>query len=94
MNVEERHLLIHFDDLRFGSVRIGDVYQHYKGGLYVIIAVCLLEATKEHLIVYKSLINGVVWCRPKQEFTELVNVEGNNVNRFKRTACYLEGFGH
>ncbi len=94
MDEEEKHLQWHFNDLQFGSVRIGSVYQHYKGGFYVIIAVCLLESTKEHLIVYKSLTNGIVWCRPKQEFMGLVNVEGNNVTRFKPTACHLEGFGH
>lgn len=49
------------------------IYRHFKGGLYLIVAVALAEENFEPNIVYMSL-NGdnKVWTRSQTDFTSLV----------------------
>lgn len=49
------------------------VYRHFKGGLYLVLAVALAEETYESTVVYMSL-NGdnKVWTRSQADFTSLV----------------------
>lgn len=57
-------------------------YRHYKGGIYEIVCEALLESDpKVIMIVYKSS-DGSIWTRPKDVFFELVEYEGNTVQRF------------
>ena len=48
----------------------GQVYRHLKtGGLYRIIDPdALLEATREAVVVYRSLADGQTWVRSRTEF--------------------------
>lgn len=57
-------------------------YRHYKGGIYEIVCEARLEADPGVImIVYKSE-DGPVWTRPRDVFFELVQHEGNTVQRF------------
>jgi len=57
-------------------------YRHYKGGIYEIICEARLEPDPEVImIVYKSA-DGSIWTRRKDVFFELVEHEGNLVQRF------------
>lgn len=57
-------------------------YRHYKGGIYEIICEAKLESSPEIvMIVYKSE-DGLIWTRPSEMFFELVQHEGNTVQRF------------
>ena len=57
-------------------------YRHYKGGIYEIICEARLESDPNIiLIVYKSS-DGSIWTRPRKEFFEFVEHEGNTVQRF------------
>lgn len=60
------------------------IYRHYKGGEYELMAIGKLEHDLTQVVVYKSLLDGVVYVRPVQEFQDkfdLVDTEGQYVNR-------------
>jgi len=57
-------------------------YRHYKGGIYEIVCEARLESDPNVImIVYKSE-DGSIWTRPRDVFFELVQYEGNSVQRF------------
>lgn len=63
------------------------VYQHYKGGKYLVLGVAKHSETKEDLVVYVTLYENdmaSMWVRPLAMFTENVTVDGKNVPRFRK----------
>lgn len=50
------------------TVKAGDLFYHFKGGLYTIIGVAKHTETGEKLVVYRSVENGTVWARPMSMF--------------------------
>jgi hypothetical protein len=57
-------------------------YRHYKGGIYEIVCEARLESNPSVImIVYKSE-DGLAWTRPRDVFFELVQHEGETVQRF------------
>ena len=68
-------------------VEKGQIYKHFKGNWYEIIAIAYDSENLKKLVVYKSLKDDKVWVRDYQMFTSLVdkkkypNVE--QVNRFE-----------
>jgi len=65
-------------------VQTGTRFRHYKGGLYELVCEATMEADHTPLIVYKAA-NGSIWCRPKNVFFEMVEVNGEQVQRFTPT---------
>lgn len=49
---------------------MSDLYQHGKGGIYRLLHVAFLEATKEKMAVYQCLDNNMVYVRLMKEFNE------------------------
>lgn len=47
---------------------IGDLYQHFKGGVYEVLAEAKHSETEDELVVYRSLETGKTWVRPKAMF--------------------------
>lgn len=47
---------------------VGDIVQHFKGGLYIIEAFGTNTETGEGVVIYKSLTDGRTWVRPKEMF--------------------------
>ena len=63
------------------------VYQHYKGGKYLVLGVAKHSETKEDLVVYVTLYENnmaSMWVRPLAMFTENVMVDGKSVPRFRK----------
>ncbi len=62
------------------------VYRHYKGKLYRVDGVCLHTETLEPLVVYTPLYESTVnyWVRPYAMFTEMVDIDGEQVPRFQK----------
>lgn len=60
----------------------GDIYQHYKGGRYEIVATGFLEDTEAPCVVYRSLEKHVVWVRTAKNFLENVEYNGKITPRF------------
>lgn len=57
-------------------IETGQVWKHYKGGVYTIIAVGKLEVDLTLMVVYKSNDDGSVWIRPQHDFLQVVKVVG------------------
>ena len=56
-------------------------FRHYKGGLYELVCVATLESDLSEMIVYRAA-DGSIWARPKEVFFELIDVGGQQVQRF------------
>jgi hypothetical protein len=71
-----------------GGPQPGEVYRHYKGGIYSIVARAVKEDTLEPLVIYHSNKKGTNWARTLANFTELVPVHDEigirHVPRFTR----------
>ena len=65
-------------------VKPGDVLKHYKGGHYVVLAICHNEKDpNEMLVSYLSLDTGMPWVRELSQFNQMVeNEDGETVVRF------------
>jgi len=60
------------------------LYRHYKNKKYKVICEATHSETREELVVYQCLYGDYsIWVRPKQMFTELIEVEGRKVPRFE-----------
>lgn len=57
------------------TITAGDLFKHYKGGIYVVSGVAKLESTGEEMIIYRKDGPGdpTVWVRPKSEWIEFVD---------------------
>lgn len=63
----------------------GTKLHHYKGGLYVVVGTCLIEATLSTGVLYKPLQGDkqdVTWMRPMSEFEDMVTTVDGTVPRF------------
>lgn len=72
------------DTLQELPIHVGEVYQHYKGGTYEIVALAVQEQTLEPCVVYKNMDTPLVWVRAWSNWNEEVEVEGKSVPRFTR----------
>lgn len=66
----------------------GDIYRHYKGKQYEIIAVGYHTETLEKVVIYKALYDSpefghnAVWVRPLSMFQETILIDGTLQLRF------------
>jgi len=60
-----------------------EIYQHYKGGQYEILAMCNHTETNEILVIYRSLSFGGIHARPFTEWYDIVDTDDKiPTNRF------------
>lgn len=60
------------------------LYQHYKGSYYQVIGIARNEETHEPLVIYQSLYGDfALWARKKEVFESIVQIDGEEVPRFK-----------
>lgn len=68
------------------QVKLGGLYQHYKGMNYKVISLVRHSETLEMMVYYECLYEnpkGSLWVRPLAMFCETVVVNGETVPRFK-----------
>lgn len=68
------------------SLKIGSIYQHFKGKHYKILYQAKSSESLEDLVVYEALYDnpsGKIWVRPLSMFLESVEINGATVPRFK-----------
>ena len=68
-------------------MKTGDLYRHFKGGDYVILAVATLESTKgtdkeQQLVIYQSKEKKTVWARTMEDFTAIIDGPEKSMLRF------------
>lgn len=71
------------------DIQLGN-YQHYKTrNLYQVLGFALHSETYEEMVIYKALYNcdkfgnNQIWVRPKRMFLEVVEYNGQPIQRFK-----------
>ena len=59
-------------------------YRHYKGHEYTVLGVVRHSETQDELVLYRQEYgDGALWVRPTEMFLETVNVDGQDVPRFR-----------
>jgi len=66
------------------NLEIGTVYKHYKGAKVKVLFEAIDSETKEHLVIYMHLEDGVIWARPKHMFLENIVLDGKEIERFQK----------
>lgn len=64
----------------------GQKFEHYKGGMYEIVATGFLEESETPCVVYRSLEKNIVWVRTAQNFFENIEHDGQSLPRFRAIA--------
>ncbi|QTF93392.1 DUF1653 domain-containing protein [Halomonas sp. BM-2019] len=60
------------------------IYYHYKGNRYEVLGVAHHSENEAPMVVYRALYGDYgLWVRPLDNFTELVEVQGEPVPRFE-----------
>lgn len=58
------------------DVKKGDLFLHFKGGIYLIVATDVHDSeTTSTMIVYRNILTGELWVRPESEFISNVDSE-------------------
>lgn len=60
----------------------GQIFRHYKGGDYEIVATGFLEDAEAPCVVYRSLLKNIVWVRTAKNFLENIEYNGKVQPRF------------
>jgi hypothetical protein len=71
---------------KIDSPQAGEVYRHYKGGLYFILGISLNKSVHyegESDVIYETE-DGKWANRPLKEFLSFVEVEGESIPRFTK----------
>ena len=70
-------------------LKINGVYRHYKGKYYRVITIAKHTETDEKLVVYEALYGEHdVWCRPLNMWSDMIEIDGKQLNRFE----YIEEY--
>ncbi len=63
--------------------RAGTAWRHYKtGNLYWVQTAAISESTQEPLVIYHRQSSSLMFARPLSEWTEIVEHDGKQVQRF------------
>ncbi len=55
------------------EILLNKTYKHYKGNVYKVIALGKHSETTEEMVIYQSVTNGDIWCRPKNMWFDRIN---------------------
>lgn len=66
------------------KINVNEVYRHFKGNTYKIIAIAKDCEDLKELVVYQNVDKGDVWVRPLDNFTETVSRDGKSFKRFEK----------
>lgn len=70
-----------------------DVYQHFKGGLYIKLCESKHSENNEELVTYVNVTTGEIWTRPKKMFYEIVEKKDYKGPRFIKVPPVLKNNG-
>jgi hypothetical protein len=75
------------------KIKVGGIYEHYRGKRYKVLAVARHSEDLSVNVVYQGLYTdpefgeNPVWVRPLGMFLEDVVIDGKNVRRFKEVSA-------
>jgi hypothetical protein len=61
-------------------------YRHYKGGIYEFICAARLESDPGTVMIVYKAADGSFWTRPQNVFFEIIEHQGEPVQRFTAIA--------
>lgn len=68
------------------TARTGDIYRHYRGGLYKVVGNATMTVNDEPMVVYLAVGGGAragLWVRALREWNEEIRIDENfTVTRF------------
>jgi len=62
----------------------GQIWRHYKGGIYRVVLLAREERTGLPGVVYESMRDGLTWFRPLEDFLAIVRDAHGTQPRFIR----------
>lgn len=66
------------------EIRPGQIWRHFKGGVYRVLYLAMHSETAEELVIYTSNDGGgAVWARPAYMWLETVERDGKSQPRFE-----------
>lgn len=66
------------------EIRPGQIWRHFKGGVYRVLYLAKHSETKEEYVIYTSDDGGgAVWARPASMWLETVERDGKSQPRFE-----------
>jgi len=71
------------EEIKEEKPEAGDIYESYKGNLYMIMGRAIHTETHEEMVIYKS-DGEVVFVRPLMKFLDTVKVDHLEIPRFKK----------
>ena len=58
------------------EVKIGELYQHFKGHIYKILLLGVHTETLQKMVIYQDTSDkSLIWCRPYDDFVSEVDKE-------------------
>lgn len=61
----------------------GQIYKHFKGNFYKVIAIARDHETGKENVVYHSNMTDIIWVRPLDDWLKDVRVSGKTLTRFE-----------
>ena len=90
--MEDARIEAQKDARGWSSVMAGNVYRHFKGGLYVVHGVAVHSETAALLVIYSNQDDpGKIWARPLEMFLSPVDKEKYPRARQKRRFEKVKG---
>ena len=69
------------------EVQPGEKYRHYKGNLYTVLEIALIEATLEPAVMYRAEYGAkLTFIRTVKEWSDQVTFKGKSTPRFSKTS--------
>lgn len=85
-NQQSNRSIIQSLDYRF-IPNVNEIYKHFKGTLYQVVAISFDSETIEPLVTYRSVEGNHYWTRTLRNFTDLVQQDDDSnylVSRFEK----------
>ncbi|TXG76807.1 DUF1653 domain-containing protein [Patescibacteria group bacterium] len=60
----------------------GDMFRHYKGGEYAVVATGYMEDSEVPAVIYRSIQKDIIWVRTAKNFFEEVEYDNTRQPRF------------
>jgi hypothetical protein len=54
------------------EIKIGKLYKHYKGNIYMVIGIGKHSETCEDMVLYQSVKTDEIWVRPQKMWNDYI----------------------